>query len=177
MGLRAPEKAQSTSSYRTTPTSVDKNVLLVSAENIRGDPAFKSLVTDPPTSEREFTNLWKLYFVTLIAQALTAYDFKGPGVERLMAVLEDNSLLPAKSTTLGSILRAAQAYVRKYTNPASIEGQMEIDPLTGAPKFSGKLVFEEPTLENEKKNSFLSPNCSRSPIRRLEAPSAKFGSY
>jgi hypothetical protein len=43
----------------------DKNVLLVSAENIRGDPAFKSLTLDPPTTEREFTNLWKLYFVTL----------------------------------------------------------------------------------------------------------------
>jgi hypothetical protein len=133
-------------------TLFDKNVLLVSAENIRGDPAFKSLVTDPPTSEREFTNLWKLYFITLIAQALAEYGIKGSGVERLRAVLEDNSLLPAKSTPLGSILRAVQTYVRKYTNPVSIEGEMEVNPHTGAPKFSGKLVFEEPTLENEKKN-------------------------
>jgi hypothetical protein len=86
----------------------DKNVLLVSAENIRGDPAFKNLVLDPPTSEREFTNLWKLYFVTLIAQALLEYEIMGSGVDRLKAILEDNSLLPTKTTTLGSILKAAQ---------------------------------------------------------------------
>lgn len=129
----------------------DKNVLLVSAENIRGDPAFKNLVLDPPTSEREFTNLWKLYFVTLIAQALLEYEFKGPGIEHLKAVLEDNSLLPTKTTTLGSILNAVQKYVRKYSNPVSLEGGVEINPHTGAPKFSGKLVFEEPTLENEKR--------------------------
>jgi hypothetical protein len=91
----------------------DKNVLLVSAENIRGDPAFKNLVLDPPTSEREFTNLWKLYFVTLIAQALLEYEIMGSGVDRLKAILEDNSLLPTKTTTLGSILKAAQIYVRK----------------------------------------------------------------
>jgi hypothetical protein len=129
----------------------DKNVLLVSAENIRGDPAFKNLVLDPPTSEREFTNLWKLYFVTLIAQALLEYEIMGSGVDRLKAILEDNSLLPTKTTTLGSILKAAQIYVRKYTNPTALESTIEVDPNTGVHKFGGKLVFEEPTLENEKK--------------------------
>lgn len=129
----------------------DKNVLLVSAENIRGDPAFKNLVLDPPTSEREFTNLWKLYFVTLIAQALIEYEIKGTGVDRLKTVLEDNSLLPSKTTTLGSLLRAVRTYVRKYSNPVSVEGGLEVNPHTGTPKFSGKLVFEEPTVEGEKR--------------------------
>lgn len=129
----------------------DRNALLVSAENIRGDPAFKNLVLDPPTSERDFTNLWKLYFVTLIAQALLDYEIKTSEVERLKNILEDNSLLPSKGTTLGSILKAVQRYVKKYSNPSSIEGGIEVDSATGIPKFSGKLVFEEPSLENEKK--------------------------
>jgi hypothetical protein len=133
----------------------DKNVLLVSAENIRGDPAFKNLILDPPTSEREFTNLWKLYFVTLIAQALLEYEIKGPGVDRLKAVLEDNSLLPSKTTTLGSILKAVQNYIRKYSNPVAVESSVEVNPNTGAHKFGGKLVFEDPTLEGEK-NGYVS---------------------
>jgi hypothetical protein len=87
----------------------DKNVLLVSAENIRGDPAFKSLTLDPPTSEREFTNLWKLYFITLIARALVEYEMRGVGVDRLKAVLEENGLFATKATTLGAILKAAHS--------------------------------------------------------------------
>ena len=128
----------------------DKNVLLVSAENIRGDPAFKSLTTDPPTSEREFTNLWKLYFITLIARALDEYGMKGAGVERLRTVLEQNGLLASKTTTLGAILKAVQSYVKRYSSPSSIESGIEVSE-TGFPKFSGKLTFEDPTPENEKK--------------------------
>jgi hypothetical protein len=128
----------------------DKNVFLVSAENIRGDPAFKSLTLDPPTSEREFTNLWKLYFITLIARALDEYGMKGSGVDRLRAVLEENGLRASSTTTLGAILKAVQAYVRKYSNPAAIEGGVEVSD-AGVPKFSGKLTFDDPTPESEKK--------------------------
>jgi hypothetical protein len=128
----------------------DKNVLLVSAENIRGDPAFKSLTLDPPTTEREFTNLWKLYFVTLIARALVEYGMKGAGVDRLNAVLEENGLRATKATTLGAILKAVQTYVRKYSSPSAIEGGVEVT-VVGTPKFSGKLTFDDPTPENEKK--------------------------
>jgi hypothetical protein len=128
----------------------DKNILLVSAENIRGDPAFKSLTLDPPTSEREFINLWKLYFVTLIARALVEYGIKGSSVDKLKRVLEENGLLPATTSTLGSILKAVQNYVRKYSNPKAIEGSLDVDPNTGLQKFSGKLVFDDPTPEKEK---------------------------
>src|SRR5258708_8442686 len=128
----------------------DKNVLLVSAENIRGDPALKSLKLDPPTTESEFTNLWKLYFITLIARALVEYGMKGSGVDRLSAVLGENGLLATKTTTLGAILKAVQTYVRKYSNPSVIEGGVEITDV-GIPKFSGKLTFDDPTPENEKK--------------------------
>jgi hypothetical protein len=40
---------------------LDKQVVLVSAENPRGAPAFRDLVANPPTSEAEFVSLWKLF--------------------------------------------------------------------------------------------------------------------
>jgi len=128
----------------------DKRVLLVSAEHIRGDPAFKSLTLDPPTGEREFTNLWKLYFMTLIARALDDYGMKGADIEKLRAVLQENGLLPSQSTTLGAILKLVQTYVRKYSNPSAVEGGVQVSA-EGMPKFSGKLTFDDPTPENEKK--------------------------
>jgi ABC-type multidrug transport system fused ATPase/permease subunit len=39
----------------------DRGVLLVSGENPRGTPAFKDLVSEPPTTERDFISIWKLY--------------------------------------------------------------------------------------------------------------------
>jgi hypothetical protein len=44
----------------------DQRILLVPAENPRGAPAFRDLLLDPPATEREFVNLWKLYFATLL---------------------------------------------------------------------------------------------------------------
>ncbi|HWK86181.1 MAG TPA: hypothetical protein VNQ34_01600 [Xanthobacteraceae bacterium] len=129
----------------------DQNILLVSAENVRGDPAFKSLTLDPPTGEREFINLWKLYFITLIARAIVDFEIKGSAVEKLKSVLEENDLLPAKTSALGAILKTAQAYVRKYTNPSSIEVSMEANPVSDIPKFKGKLSFDQLTPDTEKK--------------------------
>jgi hypothetical protein len=44
----------------------DRNILLIAGENPRGAPAFRDLATDPPTSEREFVGLWKLYIAALL---------------------------------------------------------------------------------------------------------------
>src|SRR5260221_5979927 len=41
---------------------------IIAAENVRGAPAFTDLATDPPTSEREFIGLWKLFFLQLVGQ-------------------------------------------------------------------------------------------------------------
>ena len=47
----------------------DKRILLIAAKKPRGTPAFKELATDPPTKEEEFIGLWKLYIITLLAEA------------------------------------------------------------------------------------------------------------
>ncbi len=62
----------------------DKNILLVAAENPRGAPAFKNLLEDPPASEREFINLWKLYFACLLHGLLVEYSWSR-NIQRLDA--------------------------------------------------------------------------------------------
>jgi hypothetical protein len=125
----------------------DRGVLLVGAENPQGSPAFRDLSTSPPTSEREFVNIWKLYFLTLTARVLNEYDVKNEHSFRLAKVLKDHQLLPDKKTTLGSILSSVRKYVIKYINPHSVEGNVDLDPNSTVTKFSGKIVFEEPDIK------------------------------
>jgi hypothetical protein len=51
----------------------DRRVLLIAAENPQGAPAFKDLEVDPPTTEREFVAIWKLYFLSLLGRAMEEY--------------------------------------------------------------------------------------------------------
>ena len=56
----------------------DQGILLVAAENPRGATVFKDLSPpDPPTTEIEFTALWKLYALAIVAQQLREYDIRG----------------------------------------------------------------------------------------------------
>lgn len=51
----------------------DRNILICSAENLRGSTAFSEIVSDPPPSERSFVALWKLYFLIISASTLREY--------------------------------------------------------------------------------------------------------
>src|ERR1039458_4574243 len=46
----------------------NNGIFLFLAENPRGATAFTDLQTQPPASELEFVNLWKLYLLTLLGQ-------------------------------------------------------------------------------------------------------------
>src|SRR3954469_18811522 len=63
---------------------LDRGVLIVGAENPRGTPAFKQLLVDPPASESEFVNLWKLYVLSLLAEAMRDYGLKGEAAKRVV---------------------------------------------------------------------------------------------
>jgi hypothetical protein len=122
----------------------DRNVLLVAAENPRGGPAFRDLLTDPPTSEREFVGLWKLYFASLLQAALQEYGINNEWSNRLKEALAREGLIKG-SLSLASLLHGIRTYVRRAMNPQAVQGGIEIDPLTQAPKsFNGKIIFAEP---------------------------------
>jgi len=122
----------------------DRNVLLVGAENPRGAPAFRDLLTDPPTSEREFIGLWKLYFSSLLHSVLREFAVNNASSKELEEALVREGLVKG-SLSLSSLLTGIRAYVRGALNPQALEGGVEIDPLTQLPKgFKGKIIFSEP---------------------------------
>ncbi|MGO7271056.1 P-loop ATPase, Sll1717 family [Rhizobium ruizarguesonis] len=129
----------------------DNNVLQIAAENPRGTPAFRDLEVDPPASEREFTSIWKLYFLLLVARALDEYGIRNAHSTALFDALKSHGLLPAKRSALGSILKSVRSYVSRMMKPGSVEGGMAFDPTTGMPNgFTGKILFRDPEIEEER---------------------------
>lgn len=126
----------------------DRDVLLVSAENPRGAPAFRDLLTDPPASEREFIWLWKLYFAALLHATLREYSITSDSFMQLEAALEREDLVKG-SLSLAGLLRGIGNYVRRALNPQALEGGVKIDPTTQLPVgFTGKIIFAEPGAKN-----------------------------
>lgn len=125
----------------------DRNILLVPGENPRGAPAFRDLTDDPPASEREFVNLWKLYFLSLLGSALEEYGISGEEALHLQNVLRQEGLIKGKRS-LRTLLQATFDYVKGAIRVAELGGGVDIDPLTQMPKgFKGKIVFREPSGE------------------------------
>src|SRR5262249_13982270 len=122
----------------------DRNVLLVAAENPRGAPAFRDLLTDPPASEREFIGLWKLYFSSLLHSILREYEIKNEWAKQLEEALAREGLVKG-SLSLAALLHGIVTYIRGALKPQAIEGGVELDPVTQLPKgFKGKIIFSEP---------------------------------
>ena len=117
-------------------------ILITSGENPRGATVFRDLVDDPPTSEDEFVNLWKLYLLSLLGIVIREYAAGSYTAKNLVQKLEDAQLLP-RVGGLKALLKAALRYVR----PAELKGEAELDPVTSMPKVSGSIVFREPEAE------------------------------
>ena len=76
----------------------NQKILMVSGENPRGATVFKDLVDDPPTSENQFVNLWKLYLLTLVGGLVKEYTAGSSEATTLVDKLKEAGLLP---TTAG----------------------------------------------------------------------------
>ena len=110
----------------------DRNIVMVSGENPRGTTVFKDLVDDPPTSEREFVNLWKLYFLSLVGSVLHEYASRSDSAKEVVSALEEAHLLSANTSSgLKALLRAVVDYVRR--TPSSLEGELKLDPIDRCP--------------------------------------------
>ena len=62
----------------------DRNILGVSAENPRGTPAFKDIISDPPTTENEFKGIWKIYLLSLITNQFYEFNFSSPEAQKVI---------------------------------------------------------------------------------------------
>ncbi|HEX8065282.1 MAG TPA: hypothetical protein VF520_02015 [Thermoleophilaceae bacterium] len=125
----------------------DRGILIVPAENPSGATAFADVVTEPPTSEGEFVGLWKLYFLSLLAQILQEYGVETPQAKSVYKALQEAGLLQEKGP-LKALLRAAREYARAVTKAEAVEGGIVIEPNTGMPiGVTGKITFREPSAE------------------------------
>jgi hypothetical protein len=133
----------------------DRGIVVVGAENPRGMPAFKELVVDPPASEREFVNLWKLYILSLLGGTLRSYDVKGDAAQKVISTLEAAGLMP-RDTSLSGLVKGALAYVRGWLKVESLAGDIKLDQNTGLPTgVGGKITFREPS-DSLKGKGFIS---------------------
>ena len=119
-------------------------IVLVSGENPRGTPAFKDLVSDPPTSEPEFVGLWKLYILSLIAVVLGEHEIESPDATAVQRALAAEGLLPARAVPLRSRLKLALDYVRRALKGSSVEGSVGMGD-SGMPEVSGRITLGEPS--------------------------------
>jgi hypothetical protein len=123
----------------------DRGIILVSAENPKGTPAFKDLVADPPTSEVEFVSLWKLYILSLIASVLVDYEVDTPAARGVKDALAREGLLPASQAPLRTRVALILEFVRNIL-PRRVDGELKLDAATGAPVgIAGGITLGEPT--------------------------------
>lgn len=123
---------------------LQRAIVVASAENPRGAPAFRDLAIDPPATEREFVSLWKLYFLSIMSDILVERVGGSREARTVLASLREAGLV-GPDRSLSSILRAVRDYARRFT-PESVAGEIRLDPATGLPTgIGGKITLREPT--------------------------------
>lgn len=121
-----------------------RGILIVAAENPRGVPIFRDLTAEPPPGENEFRGIWKLYFLSLIAQQLRAQNVAPELARKVIEPLESAGLLE-KTASLRTMLRSAVDYARNLFRVEGIEGGVKMDPVSGLPNgIIGQIVLREP---------------------------------
>lgn len=128
----------------------EKRIMVIPGENPRGDTVFKELVDNQQEiTEQQLYNLWKLYFLSLVADQLRRAGILESQLRKVINALEAAQILP-KEMTLSKLLRSAVDYVRRLFSVESVQGGVDIDPATGMPKgFSGKISFREPNTTQQ----------------------------
>jgi hypothetical protein len=132
----------------------DKSILIVSAENPRGVSTFKNLEVDPPTSEAEFINLWKVYFLLIIGYQIKDYALPDETSKKLVNKLEECGLLPRKKT-LAAFFKNAFDYVKGLRKLESLQPGLSIGHDGNITGFTFKISFAQPS-EKEVREGYIS---------------------
>lgn len=129
----------------------DEGIIVALAENPSGNTAFSNLKNDPPTSQTEFTRLWKLYFLVIAANMFQEYGINDEYARRVKEILTDCNLIPAQNK-LASFLKACFDFMKSFKNGKEVSTTVEFDPITG--QYSGQkfsIVFGEPSKNDFEK--------------------------
>jgi hypothetical protein len=125
----------------------DRGILLVAAENPRGDTAFRGLVNEPPMSELQLKGLWKIYLLAVAARKLQEFDVENKHTKIVFDALITAGVMETDSA-LARVVKLCSGYVRKII-PSRMDMTGSIDPVTGTPILSGSIVFSDTSPEQK----------------------------
>lgn len=125
----------------------DDGVLLISGEKPQGSPVFNSVMDSPPETDEEFSNLWKLYSLALLGDALREYEIKNENATVVVDALGEAGLIP-EEPSLKKTLKYVFDYVRNITKTVEgVEGSVSVDANSMLQTFGGRILFREPTSQ------------------------------
>ncbi len=130
-----------------------RNIVIVEAENPRGDTVFALLNSATRTDKYENPNkealinddvvdFWKLYLLTVAIAQLTEVGFRGKHFLIIRALLESAGLLP-KTFSLNGVFNNVLHFLKQVVSLQFFQPEMEVNPSTGSITVKGKVTFEK----------------------------------
>lgn len=122
-----------------------EGIALISAEKPTGQTVFSEIKNDKPTTEVEFSTLWKTYICQLIVQELQEIEKCTDQAKEVKEKLVEAGLIEEKNT-LKRFLNSAMSFARRISSVESIEGGATAEGSI----VNGKITFKTPTEEKRK---------------------------
>ncbi|WP_284966748.1 P-loop ATPase, Sll1717 family [Enterobacter cloacae] len=116
-----------------------RNVVLLSAEKPTGQTVFSDVSDEPPTAEKEFVTLWKVYFLQITCDWLLNNGHHKDGAKLVIDKLIASGLIEQKNS-LKAFVNSAMKFARQLVNFESIEAGASLEG-----GISGKITFRTPT--------------------------------
>lgn len=124
---------------------LDSGIIITSAEKPQGAPAFKSLESHGDISERELSNLWKLYFLSLLGMVFRDYGVDNSSAKLVIKQLEKAGLMQ-KKFSLSRLLSSSLDYVKRLTVWEAAETELKYDQSGNVIGVLGRIIFREPDV-------------------------------
>lgn len=143
------------------------NIILVEAENPRGDTVFsllnkaakKQAYENPNVEaliESDVIDFWKMYFLVIAAAKLRDLKFKGSNFKVIQKLFEETKLLPPSGYSLDKIFNNVVHFLRQVATLEFFQPEAEFNPITGTFSLKGKISFKEYAAVNNKDGFFTS---------------------
>lgn len=103
----------------------EKKVILLSAEKPTGQTVFSDVSDEPPTAEKEFITLWKVYFLQIICDWLITNGHNSGHAKTVIDKLIEAGLVEQQNT-LKRFVNSAMRFARQLVNIESVEGGLQL---------------------------------------------------
>lgn len=117
-----------------------RKIYLMSAEKLQGQPVFKDITQEPPTSERQFVGIWKAYFLQIVISKLQELEIKNKSLDSIYSYMEEAGL-KSRAINLRAFLELARNFIFRAMRPESFETTL------GEGGITGKITFGQPNLD------------------------------